>query len=82
MTAATVTVTRPDTDFDFDAVAVCDYCLEPAAARDMVHLVVGGVTLDICAVDALELARRRVVDRAFILRRLARLYAGGVGAAA
>jgi hypothetical protein len=80
MTAATTT--RSATDFDFDALAVCDYCLEPAAARDMVHLVVGGVALDICAVDALELARRRVVDRALILRRLARLYAGGVGAAA
>jgi hypothetical protein len=65
-------ITRPDTDFD--ALAVCDYCLEPAAARDMVHLDVHGVALDICAVDALELGRRRVIDRALILRRLARTY--------
>jgi hypothetical protein len=76
MTAATVTVTRPDTAFDFDAVAVCDYCLEPATARNMVHLDVHGVTLDICAVDALELGRRHVIDRALALRRLVRIYAG------
>jgi hypothetical protein len=79
MTAATAT--RPTTTAtDYDALAVCDYCLEPAAARDMVRLVVGGVALDICAVDALELARRRVIDRALILRRLARTYAGGAAA--
>jgi hypothetical protein len=69
---ATATITCPDTDYD--ALAVCDYCLEPATARNMVHLDVHGVTLDICAVDALELGRRHVIDRALALRRLARLY--------
>jgi hypothetical protein len=76
---ATATITRPATT-DFDAVSTCDYCLEPATARTMVHLVVGSVTLDICAVDALELGRRHVIDRALALRRLARLYAGGAAA--
>jgi hypothetical protein len=73
-TLTVATVTRPDTDVDFDALAVCDYCLKPATARNMMHLVVHGVALDICAVDALELGRQPIPRRARILRRLARLY--------
>jgi hypothetical protein len=80
MTTATA-ATRLET-WEVDVQATCDRCLAPVSVTHLRRITVHGVGLDVCTTCTEYLGRQHPIDRALALRRLARTYAGGVGAAA